>query len=125
MPKKTQNKLGWADTEELAFRLIDEYPNTDPRRLSSQEIFELVTNLQGFSDKTKPASSKLEELATVWYDERIEMDDELGALEDVVEEDLDEDDYREDRNVEETDEDSDTMSLDDMEEDEDEEEDEY
>ena len=124
MPKR-QKKLSWADTEELTFRLIDEHPNVDPRKLSSQEIFEMVTELQDFSDKTKPNGARLEELATRWYEERSEMDDELGSLEDVASDDLDEDDYREDRMVdEEVDEDSETMSLDDMEE-EDEEDEEY
>jgi FeS assembly protein IscX len=123
MAKKTQKKLGWADTEELSFRLIDEYPNVDPRRLSHDELFDMVTGLSDFSDKAKPSATKLEELATNWYSERSEMDDELGALEDVASEDLDEDDYREDRNFDEDDEDeSDTVSLDEVEEDEDEDE---
>jgi FeS assembly protein IscX len=130
MTKKSQKKLAWADTEELAFRLIDEYPNVDPRRLSHEELFDMVTRLSDFSDKSKPNSSGLDELATTWYSERAEMDDELGALEDVAPEDLDEDDYREDRSFDESDDDddddSDTVSLDEVEEDdEDEEEDRF
>lgn len=124
---KKQKKLSWADTEEVAFRLIDEYPNTDPRKLSSQDIFQLVTDLPDFSDKAKPNASKLEELAARWFAERSDMDDELGSLDEVSEADLDEDDYRDDRLAEDSDdeEESDTMSLDEMEEDEDSEEEEY
>jgi FeS assembly protein IscX len=125
MPKKSQKKLNWNDLQEIAFRLIDEHPQRDPRRLSTQEIFEMVTELPDFSDKTKPSSSKIEELATRWYEERSDMDDELGSLDDLPKEELDEDDYREDRQVEEIDEDSDTTSLDELEEDDDEEEDEF
>jgi len=125
MPKKTQKKLNWSELAEIAFRLIDEHPQRDPRRLSSQEIFEMVTELPDFSDKTKPAASKIEELATRWYEERSDMDDELGSLDDLPKEELDEDDYRDDRQIEEVEEeDSDTTTLDELEEDDDEEEDE-
>jgi len=123
MPKKPQKKLNWSDLQEIAFRLIDEHPQRDPRRLSTHEIFEMVTELPDFSDKTKPAASKIEELATRWYEERSDMDDELGSLDDLPKEELDEDDYREDRQVEEVEEeDSDTTSLDELEEDDDDEE---
>ena len=128
MAKKSA-KLTWGDTEELAFRLIDEHPQLDPSKLTTNKLVELVTKLRDFGEKTrKPDVHLLEELQTRWHEERSEMEDELGPYQDLeVDEDseLDEDVYRDDKMVEDDDDedDRDEVSLDEAFEDEDEDED--
>lgn len=113
MGKKSQT-LGWSDTEELAFRLIDEHPDVDPTKLSPESVVELVLGLPDFGDRNKkPKLEVIEELQARWYEERADMEDELGPLQDMdIDEDLDEDEYRDDRLVEDSDEDDDSFSFD-------------
>ena len=92
-------KLKWANTEDLAFRLIDEYPSLDPMSLKLTDIQKKVSNLPEFSDDVKKGKDTiLEEIQKRWYEERSDMEDELGPMEsaEVEDEDLDEDDYRDD-----------------------------
>jgi len=99
-------KLTWSDTKELAYLLIDKYPQTDPSKLSFGKIAEMVQALPEFSGgKAKPDIDLLEDLQTRWAGERSEMEDELGPVENVEDEDseLDEDIYRADRMIEDED----------------------
>lgn len=123
---KKQTKLKWTDTEELTFRLIDQYPNLDPTRLSPDALIEHVISLPDFGEKrSKPDRLLLEDLQTRWFEERSDMEDELGPLEEPAGdgEELDEDAYREDRMIEDEDEEEESFSEpydeDDEEEDED------
>src|SRR5665213_3501808 len=110
MPKK---KFTWADTEDIAFLLIDKYPSIDPTRLSLTDIAKRVSSLPTFGGGTaKPKSETLESIQKSWYDERIDMEDELGPLVHEPEEgdNLDEDEYRDDRMI---DDESSSLGLDD------------
>ena len=104
MPKK---KFKWVDTEDIAFRLIDEYPDQDPMKMKMSEIHRLITKLPEFGDDPKKSNEAvLEEIQTRWFEERSEMEDELGPLpsgDEMDDEDLDEDVYRDDRFTEEED----------------------
>lgn len=114
MPKKS-SKLTWSDTKELAYRLIDEYPQIDPAKLSLGRIAEMVQELPGFSGgKAKPDADLLEDLQTRWAGERSEMEDELGPVEDLEDEDseLDEDIYRADRMIEDDEDEEDEDEFD-------------
>lgn len=129
MAKKSA-KLGWSDTEEIAFLLIDAYPKLDPSKLSASRLTSLVSNLPGFGDKSKPETADLEAIQETWYEERSEMEDELGPFGPLDEDsELDEEIYRDDRMVEDSDDSDDTeeVSLDDAfgDEDEDPEEEEF
>ncbi|MBN8554690.1 MAG: Fe-S cluster assembly protein IscX [Deltaproteobacteria bacterium] len=92
-------KLKWANTEDLAFRLIDEYPAIDPMSLKLSDIQKRVANLPEFSDDVKKGKDPiLEDIQKRWFEERSDMEDELGPMESAPrdDEDLDEDDYRDD-----------------------------
>lgn len=103
MAKKAEKKLKWSDIEDLAFRLIDEHPQVDPSRLALASILDYVVALPDFGESSKkPGKDLLEELQERWAEERADMDDELGPLEEPTE-DLDEDEYRSDRMVDEQD----------------------
>jgi len=107
MAKKAVKKLKWTDIGDLAFRLIDEHPKTDPSKLSAASISDYVCALPDFGDKAKkPGLTLLEEIQSRWAEERDDMVDELGPLaEDAGE--LDEDAYHNDRMVDEMDHDDD------------------
>lgn len=99
---KARDSLTWNDIDDLAFRLIDLYPQTDPSQLSDTIIIELVDRIPEFdSSNDDPDTETLEELKDRWYEERSDMDDELGPLAEESQLDLDEDRYRSDRSVEE------------------------
>ncbi len=102
MPKK---KLKWNDVEDIAFRLIDEHPDTNPMHLRLNELKNHVTALRDFGDDAKKAKDEvLEAIQTTWFEERSEMEDELGPLSTVrsdEEDNLDEDDYRDDKMIDE------------------------
>lgn len=97
-----KQKLKWTDTEEIAFRLIDEHPQMDPLRVRFTDLHKFITGLSDFSDNPKKSTEKiLEDIQMRWYEERQEMEDELGPVQASTEdEDLDEDDYREDEMAE-------------------------
>lgn len=95
---KSTKKWKWTDTEDIAFRLIDLYPNQDPLRLRFTDLHKKVTDLKEFGDDPKKSNEKiLEAIQMRWYEERQDMEDELGPLGANDDEDtLDEDDYRDD-----------------------------
>ena len=97
-----KQKLKWTDTEEIAFRLIDEHPEVDPLRVRFTDLHKYITSLPDFADNPKKSSeSVLEAIQMRWHEERAEMEDELGPVSSGDDDDLDEDDYRDDENVSE------------------------
>lgn len=96
-----KHKLKWSNVEDIVFRLIDEFPSTDPNRLNASEIQKLVSKLPDFGDDPKKANAGLlETIQSKWFAERSEMVDELGPFEstgDDDEDELDEDEYRDDK----------------------------
>lgn len=100
---KTSKKLSWSDTKELAFRLIDEHPQVNPTRLSAEELIDLVKDLPDFGERSKkPSMEVLEDLQARWFEERSDMEDELGPLSQAVGDDLDEEEYRDDQLAEDS-----------------------
>lgn len=114
MAQKSKAKLKWMDKKEIAFRLIDLYPSLDPRKLSPSELVQKVHSISDFGDKSrKPDPDVLEEIQELWYEERSEMEDELGPVGEATDESLDEDEYAGDRMVEDMeDEDREESALD-------------
>ncbi len=113
-----KKKIKWSDTEDIAFELIDKYPQIDPTKLSLQDIQRRVTGLTSFSGPAKVDSEVLESIQQIWYEERTDMEDELGPLPEFDEDsNLDEDDYRDDRMVDDS---GDDLDDDDGDDDEDE-----
>jgi FeS assembly protein IscX len=63
-------KLTWKDTDEIAYELIDKYPDQDPLKLSFPKLHKLITELEEFGDDpTKSSESILETIQMTWYEE--------------------------------------------------------
>jgi FeS assembly protein IscX len=63
-------KLTWKDTDEIAYALIDNHPDTDPLKLSFPKLHKLITELEDFGDDPEKSSeSILESIQMAWYEE--------------------------------------------------------
>ncbi|MBN9690547.1 MAG: Fe-S cluster assembly protein IscX [Verrucomicrobia bacterium] len=64
-------KLTWKDSEELAWALLDKFPDQDPLRLSFPKLHKLVCELEDFSDDPNSSNEKiLENIQMAWYEEK-------------------------------------------------------
>ncbi|HTI71739.1 MAG TPA: Fe-S cluster assembly protein IscX [Candidatus Limnocylindria bacterium] len=62
-------KLTWKDHEEIAWALIDKFPDMDPLRLSFPKLHKLVLELEDFSDDPNNSNEKvLENIQMDWYE---------------------------------------------------------
>jgi FeS assembly protein IscX len=63
-------KLTWKDTDELAYALIDAFPDQDPLKLSFPKLHKMITELEDFGDDPEKSSeSILETIQMAWYEE--------------------------------------------------------
>ena len=63
-------KLTWKDHEEIAWALMDKFPDQDPLKLSFPKLHVMVTELDEFEDKADASNEKiLENIQMVWYEE--------------------------------------------------------
>lgn len=64
-------KLTWKDHEEIAWALIDKFPDQDPLRLSFPKLHALVCALEEFGDRPDASNEKiLENIQMAWYEEK-------------------------------------------------------
>lgn len=64
-------KLTWRDHEEIAWALIDKFPDQDPLKLSFPKLHKMVLELEGFDDKPDASNEKiLENIQMAWYQEK-------------------------------------------------------
>lgn len=64
-------KLTWRDHEEIAWALIDKFPDQDPLKLSFPKLHKMVQELEGFDDKPDASNEKiLENIQMAWYQEK-------------------------------------------------------
>lgn len=64
-------KLTWKDAEEIAWALIDKFPDQDPLKLSFPKLHRMVCELEGFDDKPEASNEKiLETIQMAWYEEK-------------------------------------------------------
>ena len=64
-------KLTWKDSDEIAWALVDKFPDQDPLKLSLPKLHQMVCELEDFGDD--PAGSNeaiLESILMAWYDEK-------------------------------------------------------
>jgi FeS assembly protein IscX len=62
-------KLTWKDHEEIAWALIDKFPDQDPLRLSFPKLHKLVVELEEFADDPEGSNEKvLENIQMDWYE---------------------------------------------------------
>jgi FeS assembly protein IscX len=63
-------KLRWTDTEELAIRLHERYPETDPLTVRFTDLHKWVVQLTDFADDPRASNErKLEAIQMAWLDE--------------------------------------------------------
>lgn len=64
-------KLTWKDHEEIAWALIDKFPDLDPLKLSFPKLHQMVLELEDFGDKPDASNEKiLENIQMAWYEEK-------------------------------------------------------
>lgn len=64
-------KLTWRDTEDIAWALLDQYPNQDPLRLSFPKLQKMITELPDFEDDPNACDEHvLEDIQMEWFEER-------------------------------------------------------
>jgi FeS assembly protein IscX len=64
------SKLTWKDTDEIAYALIDAFPDQDPLKLSFPKLHKMVIDLEDFGDEPEKSSeSILESIQMAWYEE--------------------------------------------------------
>lgn len=64
------NKLTWKDAEEIAWALMDKFPDQDPLKLSFPKLHQLVLGLENFGDQPGGSNEAiLEAIQMAWYEE--------------------------------------------------------
>ncbi len=68
--KAAPMKLTWRDSDEIAWALLDKFPDQDPLRLSFPKLHKMVLELEGFSDDPNASNERtLESIQMAWYEE--------------------------------------------------------
>ena len=63
-------ELKWTDTEEIAIRLLEAHPDTDPLGVRFTDLHRYVMELDGFNDDAKESNEKkLEAIQMAWFEE--------------------------------------------------------
>jgi FeS assembly protein IscX len=63
--------LKWTDSQEIAFSLIDKYPQQDPEQIRFTDLREWILHLDEFDDDPKHCSERiLEAVQQYWIDEK-------------------------------------------------------
>ena len=64
------DKLTWRDCDDLAYALIDKFPDQDPLKLSFPKLHKMVIELEEFGDDpAKSSEAMLEAIQMAWYEE--------------------------------------------------------
>jgi FeS assembly protein IscX len=64
-------KLTWKDHEEIAWALMDKFPDQDPLKLSFPKLHKMVSELEEFGDKPDGSNEKiLENIQMAWFEEK-------------------------------------------------------
>lgn len=62
--------LHWKDTEEIAIRLVEAHPGTDPLTVRFTDMHAWITALPEFRDDPKKSNEKiLESIQMAWHEE--------------------------------------------------------
>jgi FeS assembly protein IscX len=63
-------KLKWKESEDIAFALIDKYPEQDPLKLSFPKLHQMIIGLEEFVDDPNASNEAvLEAIQMAWYEE--------------------------------------------------------
>ncbi len=67
------NQLRWTDSEDIAIRLHEKFPNIDPLSVRFTDLHAWVCALDGFADDPKASNeAKLEAIQAAWLEEQQE-----------------------------------------------------
>ena len=62
--------LKWQDTEDIAIRLVEEHPETDPLTVRFTDMHAWIVALPDFNDDPKKSNEKiLEAIQMAWHEE--------------------------------------------------------
>ena len=62
--------LKWQDAEEIAIRLVETHPDTDPLTVRFTDMHKWITSLSEFRDDPAKSNEKiLESIQMAWHDE--------------------------------------------------------
>ncbi len=62
--------LTWKDAEDIALRLLEEHPETDPLTVRFTDLHRWITELPEFRDDPKKSNEKiLESIQMAWHQE--------------------------------------------------------
>ncbi len=65
------DKLTWKDSEEIAWALVDKFPEQDPLKLSFPKLHAMILELEDFSDDPQKSNEAvLESIQMAWYEEK-------------------------------------------------------
>lgn len=63
--------LNWNSPEEIAWALLDQYPDQDPLRLSFPKLRQMIIDLPDFADDPDSSNERiLERIQMTWLDEK-------------------------------------------------------
>ena len=63
-------ELKWTDTEEIAIKLLETYPDIDPLTVRFTDLHRYVMELEGFTDDSSESNEKkLEAIQMAWHEE--------------------------------------------------------
>jgi len=63
-------ELTWKDSEEIALRLLEEHPDTDPLTIRFTDLHRWIMELPEFRDDPKKSNEKiLESIQMAWHQE--------------------------------------------------------
>ena len=64
------DELTWDSTEDIALKLLEKFPSTDPLTVRFTDLHKWVTELEGFADDPKLSNEgKLEAIQMAWHEE--------------------------------------------------------
>jgi FeS assembly protein IscX len=64
------DKLTWRDSDDIAYALIDKFPDLDPLKLSFPKLHKMVIELEEFGDEPEKSSEAImEAIQMAWYEE--------------------------------------------------------
>ena len=64
------DKLTWKDSEDIAYALIDKYPDQAPLKLHFPKLHQMVIGLEDFADDPEKSNEGiLEAIQMAWYEE--------------------------------------------------------
>jgi FeS assembly protein IscX len=64
------DQIGWTDIDEIAYRLVQAHPDTDPLGVLFTDLHRWVLELDGFTGDAQRGGEKvLEAIQTAWIEE--------------------------------------------------------